>query len=120
MSTDLFLPAYLLLGAAFVVVASLTAATPRLRGFGVATLIAVVILLVVGVLEELATPDSERAMGFPILLAVLAPILTAAVVWQLGKQQAPRGVQWVLGLITWGLGFVATGVIAVYLNWIIF
>jgi len=82
--------------------------------------LAMTILLVVGVLEELATPDSERAMGFPILLAVLAPILTAAVVWQLGKQQAPRGVQWVLGLITWGLGFVATGVIAVYLNWIIF
>ena len=118
MSPNLFYLAYLLLGAAFVVAASLT--TSRLRGFGLATLIAVVILLVVGVLEELATPDSERAMGFPILLAMLAPILTAAVVWQLSKHQAPRGVQWVLGLIAWGLGFVATGVAAVYLNWVIF
>ena len=121
MVPNLFLLPYFLLGVAFVVIASLTARTRGPRGFVLATLTAVVILLVVGVLQERATdPDGETAMGFPILLGVLAPTLTGVTVWQLGKHQVARGIQWTLGLIAWGLGFLATEVAAVFLNWVTF
>ena len=81
---------------------------------------AVLVLLVIGLWFEGRAPESERMIGFPILLALLSPTLAAAVVWVAATRGSSVVLQWVMGAVGWTAGLIVTSFAALALNWITF
>ena len=117
---DLPFISYLVLGALFAFVASRVLKMGGWWRIVLATASAVVLLLVAGLWLESQAPSSERAMGFPILVALLSPSLAVAVVWIAAIRGSSMVWQWVVATFGWTAGFVVTSFAALSLNWITF
>ncbi len=117
---DIELVLYLALGAVFAFTAGRTLKSGSLRRLALMTLAATLILLVLGLWVDSKSRSSETAIGFPILLSILSPLLSAAVVWVVNARGSSVLLQVVTGTFAWALGFVITSFAALSLNWITF
>jgi sulfite exporter TauE/SafE len=117
---DLAILAYLLLGALFAIIASLSFRRAGFRLLTATTVLTSVVLLVLGLWEESTVRRSETSIGLPILLAFVAPILTALVIQWVGRNKSTLPAQWILAWIVWVVSLVPVGITALFLNWITF
>jgi hypothetical protein len=120
LGSDMEIVLYLALGAIFAFAAGRILKKGGMRQLALMTFAATLILLVLGVWLENKTPPSETAMGFPILLALLSPALSAAVVWGVSTSGSSVFLQVVVGTFAWAFGFLITSIAGLALNWITF
>jgi hypothetical protein len=111
---------YFAIAAAFPVAATLSFRKGGLLLLTITSLLAMGSLLAVGLWEESMVPRNETDVGVPILLALVPPLVTAAVIRWLGKSKSPLWAQWVLGLLAWIVTLVPVGFAALLLNWVTF
>ena len=111
---------YFVLGAIFAFTGSRVAGRGGWSRIVALVTTAVVVLLVMGIWLEGKAPESERMIGFPILLAFLSPTLAAAVVWVTAIRGSSAVLQWVGGAVGWATGLVITSFVALSLNWVTF
>lgn len=110
---------YLAVGAVFAFAASVGFRRGGLPLLALATLLTTVGLLVVALLEMWAS-GGEAAFGFPVLLAIVPPPVSAGVVHWLATIRASRSKQWLVGMLVWIGLLVPIWACALLLNWVTF
>lgn len=110
---------YLAVGAVFALAASAGFKRGGLPLLALATLLTTVGLLVVALLEMWAS-RGEAALGFPVLLAIVPPPVTAGVIHWLATIRSAQSKQWLVGMLVWIVLLVPIWVFALLLNWVTF
>ncbi len=110
---------YLGVGAVFALAASAGFKRGGLALLALATLLTTVGLLVVALLNMWAS-GGEAAFGFPVLLAIIPPPVTAGVIHWLATIRASQSKQWLVGMLVWIVLLVPIWAFALLLNWVTF
>jgi len=107
---------YLAIGAAFAFAASVSLHRGGALLLAITTLLTTVALLVRALWEVDAASQTGGPFGFPVLLAIVPPPVTAGVIQWVGSIKSSRGAQWLTGMLAWILTLVPIGLIALMVN----
>lgn len=107
---------YLAIGAAFALAAIVSFDRGGQVLLAVTTLLTTVGLFLGSLSEVWAASQADTAFGFPVLLAIVPPFVTASVIHWLGSIKASKRVQWVVGMLVWIVTLAPIGLIASIVN----
>jgi hypothetical protein len=107
----------LIVGAVFIVLASLGYRRRGMPPLVAATLIASTVLLVWGLSQHAKYPADET-IELPIFVALVPPLISGTALVLLAKAKAPLWASFVCGALAWGLSFFGTMIAGLYLNWV--
>ena len=107
---------YLAVGAVFAFAASVSLDRGGAPLLAVTTLVATVALLARALLKIGPAAESGSAFGFPVLAAVVPPLVTAGVIHWAGKTNSSRWAQWLIGFLVWVVTLAPIGVVAVLMG----
>lgn len=111
---------YLAVGVVFALAASAGFKRGGLALLALITLVTTVAMLVVALLDMGRDAGGETAFGFPVLLAIVPPPVTAGVIHWLATIRSSGPKQWLVGMLVWIVLLVPIGVFALLLNWVTF
>lgn len=107
---------YLAVGALFAFAASVSLDRGGAPLLAVTTLVATVALLTRALLKIGEAAESGSAFGFPVLAAVVPPLVTAGVIHWVGRTYSSRWTQWLVGMLVWVVMLAPIGLVALLLG----
>ena len=107
---------YLAIGAVFALAAIVSFDRGGQVLLAVTTLLTTVGLLLGSLSKVLAASQADTAFGFPVLLAIVPPLVTAGVIDWLGSIKASKRAQWMVGMLVWIVTLAPIGLIASIVN----
>jgi len=107
---------YLAIGAAFALAAIVSFDRGGQLLLAVTTLLTTVGLFLGSLSDVWAASQRDTAFGFPVLLAIVPPLVTAGVIHWLGTLKSSKRVQWLVGMLVWIGTLAPIGLVAALLN----